>query len=121
MLTDIITLNDGVANRDYTLVSQEGMNSIRRETTAGTLSSSLSALTIKNTIDDKALTKPNRHLVAQTFTEYDAAGKAHTATVHFVVTRDKMSSDGVVLKLAESVSNFLGDPAKMAQLLIGGN
>lgn len=121
MLTDVITLNDGVAAQEFTLVSREGMNSVRRKTTAGTLSSSMSAMTIKNTLDDKALTKPNRHLVAFTETEYDAAGKPQTATVHRVITRSKGVSDALVQKLVKLASNFDAVPANVSQQLIGGN
>lgn len=121
MLTDVITLNDGVANRAFTLVSRNGMDSIRRETTAGTSSSSLSALTIKNTIDEKSKTKPNRHLMAITFTEYDTAGLPQTHTVHAVVTRAKGSTDAAVIKSVEMLAAFLATEANMTQVLIGGN
>jgi hypothetical protein len=121
MLTDILTLNDGVAAQAYTLVSREGMNSVRRKTTAGTLSSAMAELVIKHTLDNKAKTKPNRHLMSVTESEQDTAGNTQTATVHYVITRSKGVSDALVLKLAETLANALGDPAIVAQVLIGGN
>lgn len=121
MLTDAIVLNDGVVARTFTLVSREGMNSVRRETTAGTPSSAMSSLSIKHTIDEKNLTKPNRHLLAITFTTYDAAGKACTSTAHAVITRAKGSADADVIKLVEMLGAFLADQAQMGQVLIGGN
>jgi hypothetical protein len=121
MLTDVITLNDGVAPRAYTLVSRNGMDSVRRETTAGVSSASQSALTIKHTLDDKKLTKANRHLVSLSFTEYDTAGIACTTTAHAVITRAKGATDAQVKKQAEMLAEFLGAPANVDQLLIGGN
>lgn len=121
MLTDVVTINDGVAARAYTLVSRQGMDSVRRETTAGVASSSLSGLTIKHTLDDKAKTKANRHLVSITFTEYDTAGIAQTTTVHTVITRAKGATDTCVKKLVQMQSAFLGVGANVDQLLIGGN
>jgi hypothetical protein len=121
MLTEVITINDGVSARAYTLVARNGMDSVRRETTAGTLSSSLSGLTIKHTLDDKAKTKPNRHLVSITFTEFDVAGNPQTTTVHAVITRAKGATDAKVKLLVQSLSAFLGAGANVDQLLIGGN
>lgn len=121
MISDSITLNDGVADRTFALVSREGMNSIRRETTAGVSSASQSMVQVKHTIDLKATGKPNRHLVSLTFTEYDSSGKPLPITVHAVITRHKSASDAATLKLAEMLANFIGDPAKAADLLIGSN
>lgn len=121
MLTSPITLNDGVVARTYTKVSQEGMNATYAETTAGVVSSSRSTLSIKNTKDDRATSKPNRHLVSITFTEYDAAGLPCATTVHCVITRHKNATDATVLKVAEMLSNFIGTPDNVSSLLIGGN
>lgn len=121
MLADVISINDGVAARSYTLVSRNGMDSVRRETTAGIASSALSGMTIKHTLDDKAKTKPNRALVSITYTEYDTAGVPQTATVHTVITRAKGVSDTCVKKLVQMQSAFLGVSANVDQLLIGGN
>lgn len=121
MLADVITINDGVTARAYTLVSRVGMDSVRRETTAGIASSSLSGLVIKHTLDDKAKSKPNRHLVSITFTEVDTAGVLQTTTVHTVITRAKGATDAVVKKLVQMQSAFLGVGANVDQLLIGGN
>lgn len=121
MLADILSLNDGVVARAYTLVSREGMNSLRRETTAGVVSSSLSGITIKHTIDDKSKTKPNRHLVSITFTEFDVAGNPQTTTFHQVVTRSKGSTDAVVKKLVAMGAAFWATGANVDQILIGGN
>lgn len=121
MLTDAITVNDGVADRTYTLVSREGMNSVRRETTAGVLSSAMSSFVVKHTIDDKSKTKPNRHLVSITYSEADASGNPLTITAHAVLTRAKGATDAEVLKQAEMLANFLGTPANISALLIGGN
>lgn len=121
MLSDVITINDGVTARGYTLVSRQGMDSVRRETTAGVVSGSLSGLVIKHTLDDKAKTKPNRHLVSITFTEYDAAGSPQTTTVHTVITRAKGATDTCVKKLVQMQSAFLGVAGNVDQLLIGGN
>lgn len=121
MINDSVTLNDGTANRTYQLVSRIGMDSIRRETTAGVSSASMSKMEIKNTIDDKATSKPNRHLVKFTFTEYDAAGKPLVSTVHCVITRAKGATDDTVIKLAELCAAFVGDSANVSQMFIGGN
>lgn len=121
MLTDVITINDGAANRAYTLVSREGMDSVRRETTAGVASSSMSGLVVKHTLDDKARNKPNRHLVSITFTEYDTAGSPQVSTVHTVITRAKGATDATVKKLVAMQAAFLAVGANVDQLLIGGN
>jgi hypothetical protein len=120
MITDIVTVNDGTKDRSFTLVSREGMNSVRRETTAGVLSKSNSNLAIKHQMDPKATTKPNRHLVAFSETEYDANGKALVGTVHIVITAPKEATDALIDKLAVMTTAFLTAPNR-AQLLIGGN
>jgi hypothetical protein len=121
MLTDVITVNDGVVARAYTLVSRNGMDSTRRETTAGIVSSALSGLTVKHTLDDRNIAKPNRHLVAFTYTEYDTAGKAQTCTAHCVITRAKGSTDAQVKKQIAMLAAFIAVGANQDQLLIGGN
>lgn len=121
MLNDVVTINDGVTARSYTLVSRIGMDSVRRETTAGVLSSALSGFVVKHTLDDKAKSKPNRHLVSITYTETDTAGVLQTATVHTVITRAKGTTDTMVKKLVQMQSAFLGVSANVDQLLIGGN
>lgn len=121
MLTDQITLNDGVADRTFTLVSREGMDSIRRETTAGTPSSANSMFVVKHTIDSKNKSKPNRHLVSISYSETDASGNPLTATVHTVITRNKGCTDAMVGKLAEMQSKFFDTAANVTSLLIGGN
>lgn len=121
MLSDAITLNDGAANRTYTLVSRLGMDSIRRETTAGVPSAANSTLTIKNTIDGKNAAKPNRHLISFTYTEYDTAGKPCVSTAHTVLTRAKGSSDDCCVKLLEMLGALCADQVSMGKVLIGGN
>lgn len=121
MITDSITVNDGVADRTFALISRAGMDSVRVETTAGVSSSSQSRVLVRHTIDAKSKTKPNRHLVSFSFTEYDAAGNPVTATAHVVITRQKANTDPVVLKLVEMLANFVGDPATAGALLIGSN
>lgn len=121
MLNDAIVLNDGVAARTYTLVSRNGMDSTRRETTAGTPSSAASSLSVKHQIDLKKPNKANRHLVSITYSETDAAGNIQPITVHAVITRAKGATDAQVLKQAEMIAKFLDDPANVSTLLIGGN
>lgn len=121
MLSDAISLNDGAVVRTYTLVSRIGMDSIRRETTAGVSSAANSSMSIKNTIDPKNLAKPNRHLVSFSFTEYDTAGKPCVSTVHAVITRAKGSSDAVVIQLSEMLGAFMADQVSVGKVLIGGN
>lgn len=121
MLADVQTVNDGVAARAYTLVSRSGMDSQRRETTAGVLSSSLSGLTIKHTLDDRNVAKPNRHLVAFTYTQYDANMKPQTCTAHAVITRAKGCTDTEVKKQISLLAAFLAVAANQVELLIGGN
>lgn len=121
MLTDTLTLNDGVADQTFTLVSRQGMESKRRNTTAGVTSANLASFVIKHTIDEKSKTKPNRHLVSYTFTEIDANGVESQSTVHCVITRAKKASDAQIQKEVAVLVDFLGTPANIAELLIGGN
>lgn len=121
MLADQISVNDGVAARTYKLISRVGMDSVRRETTAGVLSKSNSGFVVKHTIDAKSTSKPNRHLVSFSFTEYDANAASMSVQAHAVITRHKGASDAEVLKQVEMLANFLGEPANVSTLLIGGN
>lgn len=121
MLTEVISLNDGAVARTYQLVSRIGMDSIRRETTAATPATAQSMFVVKHTIDAKKPSKPNRHLVSLTYSEITASGLPAAVTVHAVITRNKLVSDGEVLKQAEMLANFLGEPANVSKLLIGGN
>jgi hypothetical protein len=97
------------------------MNSVRRETTAGVLSSALSALNMKHTVDDRNVSKPNRHLVAITGTEYDTAGKSQTGTTHTVVTRAKGVSDACMKKQMTMLGAWLAVSANQDALLRGEN
>lgn len=121
MIGDIVNVNDGTAGREFTLVSRAGMDSIRRETTAGSSAVNQSTMTIKHTLDIRALNKPNRHLVSFSFTDYDAAGKPLLTTVHAVVTRHKAAPESTAHELSQCVASFFGGTAEFTQLLLGGN
>jgi hypothetical protein len=97
------------------------MDTIRRETTAGTPSTANSTFTIRHTLDGKNQSKPNRHLVAIQYTEIDATGKAQVVTVHAVINRAKGATDASVIKLATMLGEFLTTPDTISTLLIGGN
>jgi len=121
MLANPITLNDGTSDRTFAIVSQEGMNTVRSETTAGVSSTENSQVVFKHTRDPKAKTKPNRHLVAVSGTTVDANGVDRNSQVHFVITRDKLDTDAHVLELAAMAADILADPALVQLILNGGN
>lgn len=122
MFSDTLSINDGAVARSYALVSRESMNSARRETTAGTPSVAGSFVTIKHTLDAKAITKPNRHLVQFTYTEVNATtGEAMPITVHAVVTRHKGCTDAQVKKQIVMLANLLLSANFADQLMIGAN
>lgn len=120
MIADSITLtNVAVADQIYDLISREGMNSVRRHTTAS--SALQKAVNIKHTLDLKAKTKPNRHLVAVTAATQDADGNDLAYSAHVVITRHKQATDADVTDAVAELVSFLSVPANIAQLLIGGN
>lgn len=122
MLSDTQSVNDGAVARSYALVSRENMNSARRETTAGTPSAAGSFLTVKHTLDVKATSKPNRHLVQFSYTEVNATtGEAMPITVHAVITRHKGASDAQVKKQTVMLANFLLAGTNIDNLMIGAN
>jgi len=121
MLSDTISVNDGVAARTYNLVSRVGMESVRRETTAGVTSTNLSGITIKHTLDDKSPSKLNKHLVQFTYTEVDAQGVRQVCTAHMVITRAKAATDAQVKKQVAMLAAWAAVSANVDQLLIGGN
>jgi hypothetical protein len=121
MFSEVITVSDGAVPRSYTAVSRSGMDTIRRETTAGTPSTANSTMTIRHTLDGKNQSKPNRHLVAFQYTEIDATGKAQVVTVHVVINRAKGATDATVIKLATALGEFLTTADTVSSLLIGGN
>jgi hypothetical protein len=99
------------------------MDTIRRETTAGVLSSANSTMTIRHTIDAKNLSKPNRHLVALNRTPYDVAGKPLPITVHLVITRAKGAEDDHVTEQVVALCTWLTQNTAAAAklMLLGGN
>lgn len=121
MLSDTLTLNNGAADQTFQLVSRVGMDSMRRNTTAGVTSSENFKFVVKNTIDDKKDSKPNRHLILVTATETDANGVKSTAQVHRVITRSKGFTDAGILKLVAIANDFDATPANVSATLIGGN
>lgn len=122
MLNNTLTYVDAATtSRSYDLISREGMNSLRRETTAGVASSNNSGLAIKQTIDLYAPTKANRHLVQFTYTEVDSEGRTYPITVHAVITRHKQASDAEVLNQVALLADFLGTAGNAEAMLIGSN
>jgi hypothetical protein len=120
MLSNTITLNDGVDDNTYDLVSREGMNSIRRET--GVSSTIGSALVIKNTVDLNAPTTKNRHLIQLSQNEIDGTtGEKYPFSVHVVITRDKNVADATIKKLCVELAAFITSSTNMDDVLIGGN
>jgi hypothetical protein len=120
MLSDVLTLNDGTADHDYTLVSQNGMSSIRRDM-AEDMDLNASVV-ISNDIDFNSPSKLNRSLVKLTFGEEDATtGDIYTGSVHAVITRHKkFSADSIHLMCAQ-LADFLTTTADVDQVLNGGN
>lgn len=125
MLADTITVVD-VADEEHTFtrVSQDGMNSVRREDSTGVSSAINSQLVIKHTLDPKAKTKPNRHLIALSRSYTDpVTGVEQSVQVHTVITRGKIVPDAIVLDLVHMQAEFLvGDTmGTVAKVLNGGN
>lgn len=120
MLADSIVVNDGTNNHTFSLVSREGMNSMRRE--IGVSSELASMLQIKNTVDLNAPTKPNRHLISFSLSEKDATtGELYPISVHAVIARHKSASDSSVKTVVTLLSALLGVSATIDDVLIGGN
>lgn len=118
MLSNTITLNDGVADALYDLVSRQGMESVRRET--GVSSNLASALIIKNTVDLNAPTAKNRHLIQLSGLE-SVSDVLYPYSVHCVISRDKNVTDASIkLKLVE-LAAFISSSTNMDDVLIGGN
>lgn len=122
MLTDVVTLNDGTDDNTYALVSRTGMESIRRETTAGVPSREGSSLKISNTIDINNLAAKNRHLIQLYWKDDDADGvPAYEGSVHVVISRHKnVTDDKLKLKLAQ-LADLITDATAPGSILLGGN
>jgi len=125
MLPDTITLTDNAeVDRTFSRVSQDGMNSVRREDTAGVDSAIQSQFVIKHTLDPKAKNKPNRHLIAASRAYTDpTTGVEQSVQVHMVITRGKIVPDAIVLDTAHMVADFVINTAmgSVAKILNGGN
>jgi hypothetical protein len=116
MFTDEITVTDGTVPATYSRISQDGMNSKRRHTTAA--SNLDRALDIKHTIPTADSGK-NRHMASLSGVEV-VSGIAYRRQVHVVITRDKLASDTAILQDMKYLINFLSD-ANISKLLLGGN
>jgi len=125
MLPDTITLIDNAAaERSFSRVSQDGMNSIRREDTGGVDSAIQSQFVIKHTLDPKAKNKPNRHLIAASRSYTDpTTGVEQSVQVHVVITRGKIVPDAIVLDTAHIVADFITSSSmgSVVKVLNGGN
>lgn len=109
----------------YEMISQNGMNTIRRASTehigaADVAISSLenASIEIKNTIDTSNIESLNRHLVKISRNEIGTDGVARPASVHMVITRDKRVSDILVKRMAMQLASFISE-AGVATLLLG--
>lgn len=122
MLDNTITLNDGVNNKTYDLVSRQGMESLRRETTSGVPSREGSTLKVSNTIDTNNLAAKNRHLIQLYWKDDDADGvPSYEGSVHVVVARHKNVTDAKLLSKLAQLADIIADSAQMGKILIGGN
>lgn len=122
MLDNTITLNDGTNSKTYDLVSRQGMESLRRETTSGVPSREGSTLKVSNTIDTNNLAAKNRHLVQLYWKDDDADGvPAYEGSVHVVIARHKNVTDAKLLSKLAQLADMLVDATSMGKILIGGN
>lgn len=124
MLSNVIQLNNNDATPvtyDYDLVSRQGMESRRRETTTGVPSREGSTLRISNVVDLSSTAK-NRHLVQLSWIDDDADGiAAYPASVHVVISRNKNVSDDKIKDKLEQLAFFLLQSSWIDDVLIGGN
>jgi len=119
MLSDTLQLTDGTTPLDYELVSREGMNSVRVETTAD--SDVAAKLIIKNTIPS-SLTSKRRHLFQLSQVEEDGTtGDIYEASCHVVISRDLKFSDAEILIMLKRLSDLISTDADMESALKGGN
>lgn len=123
MLANTISLDDQAPSTfTFDLVSREGMESVRRETTAGVTSAEGSVLKISNTVDLSAPNNKNRHLVQLQWNDIDGTtGDLYPGSVHVVIARHKKVSDAVIQSKLEQLCDFLLDTSNVADLLRGGN
>lgn len=120
MLSDSITLSDGTNNHTYVLVSQAGMESLRRE--SGVVSRAGSTLKISNTIDLNNASAKNRHLIQMFWKDDDADGVAsYEGSVHVVIARDKNVTDAKLKEKLYQLGVFIQNAANIDAILIGGN
>lgn len=119
MLTDILVLNDGVADHSFTRISQTGMNSIRAEASAP--SSEGSRLHVKNTINLGAPSSKNRHLIQLNWNHIDSVtGDVTQESAHLVISRCQASDDDdIVAKVNQLLSAC--STANLEAILVGGN
>jgi hypothetical protein len=114
--------DDSAVERVFTKVSQDGTDTVRREDNAVLVSRDDSKLVIKHTMDTKAKTKPNRHLIALSRNYIDDANSiSESCQVHIVVTRGKNVPDSVVLTEIAMLTDLSADAAQMQLLLNGAN
>jgi hypothetical protein len=116
MFTDDITVTDGTTPATYSRISQDGMNSKRRHSTA--VSNLDRSMDIKHTIPTADSGK-NRHMASLSGVEI-VNGVAYRRQVHIVITRDKLASDDAIQQDAKYLINFLS-VANISKLLLGGN
>lgn len=122
MLDNIITLNDGTNDKTYELVSRQGMESIRRETTAAVPSREGSSMKVSNTIDTNNLAAKNRHLIQLFWKDDDADGvPSYEGSVHVVIARHKNVTDAKLLSKLAQLADMLSDAAAMGKVFLGGN
>lgn len=122
MLDNLLTLNDGTVDKTYDLVSRQGMESIRRETTANVPSREGSSLKISNSIDVNNLSAKNRHLVQLFWKDDDADGvPSYEGSVHVVISRHKNVTDAKLLSKLGQLADVISDATVMGKILIGGN
>lgn len=121
MLANSLTLaDDSAVNHTFDLVSREGMNSIRRETSVS--SNVGSAMLIKHTLDLNAPDKVNRHLVQFNWNEIDGTtGDIYPCSVHLVISRHKSASDAAITERVHQLESFIADSTNLDELYIGGN
>lgn len=120
MLDNAIVLTDGTTPITYDLVSRKGMESKRVQNSGASLLAG--QLDIANTVDLSSTSKKARHLLKISWREQDpVSGEIYEGSVHAVISRHPKLSDASIHKNCDRLGLLIGDQAKMADVLRGGN
>jgi hypothetical protein len=128
MLSNIINITPsanlftGTGGYTYDLVSREGMDSVRVQTSPTTQSALAGKLIVKNTMGKGK--SPNRHLISFQALEpvtINGVDSNEMVTVNFSITRSKLASDDFVADTVAQAVGYLGNLEDLSQHLRGGN